>query len=159
MAKIITVWGSPGSGKSMFCCMLAKALTRDKRKAIIVNADNSVPMLPVWLPEQLVPANASIGQVLSSVEIDTALTASHVTVLKAYPFIGLMGYCAGENPLSYPEIKYDMAVGLIMAASKLVDFVILDCSSTMTNVFTPAAIESGDLVVRILTPDLKGFTT
>ena len=47
MAKIITVWGSPGSGKSMFCCMLAKALTRDKRKAIIVNADNSVPMLPV----------------------------------------------------------------------------------------------------------------
>ena len=43
MAKIITVWGSPGSGKSMFCCMLAKALTRDKRKAIIVNADNSVP--------------------------------------------------------------------------------------------------------------------
>ena len=157
MAKIITVWGSPGSGKSMFCCMLAKALTRDKRKAIIVNADNSVPMLPVWLPEQLVPANASIGQVLSSVEIDTALTASHVTVLKAYPFIGLMGYCAGENPLSYPEIKYEMAVGLIMAASKLVDFVILDCSSTMTNVFTPAAIESGDLVVRLLTPDLKGI--
>ena len=48
MAKIITVWGSPGSGKSMFCCMLAKALTRDKRKAIIVNADNSVPMLPVF---------------------------------------------------------------------------------------------------------------
>jgi len=157
MAKIITVWGSPGSGKSMFCCMLAKALTRDKRKAIIANADNGVPILPVWLPEQLVPANASIGQVLSSVEIDTALTASHVTVLKAYPFIGLMGYCAGENPLSYPEIKYDMAVGLIMAASKLVDFVILDCSSTMTNVFTPAAIESGDLVVRILTPDLKGI--
>ncbi len=27
----------------------------------------------------------------------------------------------------------------------------------MTNVFTPAAIESGDLVVRILTPDLKGI--
>ena len=35
MGKVITVWGSPGSGKSMFCCILAKALTRDKRKAII----------------------------------------------------------------------------------------------------------------------------
>lgn len=34
MGKVITVWGSPGSGKSMFCCILAKALTRDKRKAI-----------------------------------------------------------------------------------------------------------------------------
>lgn len=49
MGKVITVWGSPGSGKSMFCCILAKALTRDKRKAIIINADMNVPMLPVWL--------------------------------------------------------------------------------------------------------------
>ena len=129
MGKVITVWGSPGSGKSMFSCILAKALTRDKRKAIIIN------MLPVWLPEQIIQTNASVGQVLSSVEIDTSLVASHVTVLKSYPFIGLMGYSAGENPLSYPEVK---------------------CSSNMTNVFTPAAIESGDLVIRLLTPDLKG---
>ena len=76
MGKVITVWGSPGSGKSMFCCILAKALTRDKRKAIIINADMNVPMLPVWLPEQIIQTNTSIGQVLSSVEIDTSLVAS-----------------------------------------------------------------------------------
>jgi MinD-like ATPase involved in chromosome partitioning or flagellar assembly len=157
MSKVITVWGSPSSGKSMFCCILAKALTRDKRKAIIINAENSVPMLPVWLPEQIIETGASIGQVLSAVEIDTSLVASHVTVLKSYPFIGLMGYSAGENPLSYPELQYDMVLQLIAAAAKLVDFVILDCSSNMTNVFTPAAIESGDVIVRILSPDLKGI--
>lgn len=156
MGKVITVWGSPGSGKSMFCCILAKALTRDKRKAIIINAEISVPMLPVWLPEQVIQTGASIGQVLSSVEIDTTLVASHVTVLKNYPFIGLMGYCAGENPLSYPEVPYSMVPQLVNAAARLVDYVILDCSASMTNVFTPAAIESGDLIVRILTPDLKG---
>ena len=50
-----------------------------------------------------------------------------------------------------------MVLQLVNAAAKLVDFVILDCSSNMTNVFTPAAIESGDLVVRLLTPDLKGI--
>ena len=77
-------------------------------------------------------------------------------MLKSYPFIGLMGYAAGENPLSYPEVKYAMVLQLINAAAKLVDFVILDCSSNMANVFTPAAIEAGDLVIRILTPDLKG---
>ena len=75
---------------------------------------------------------------------------------KSYPFIGLMGYAAGENPLSYPEVKYAMVLQLVNAAAKLVDFVILDCSSNMANVFTPAAIEAGDLVIRILTPDLKG---
>ena len=157
MSKTITVWGSPGSGKSMFCCILAKALTRNKQKSIVINADPGTPMLPVWLPEQAAGAEASIGQVLSSVEIDTSLIASHVTVLKNYPFIGLMGYSAGENPLSYPDTDYRMALQLISAAGGLVDYLILDCSPAMTNVFTPAAIESGDLVIRILTPDLKGI--
>ena len=155
MSKVITVWGSPGSGKSMFCCILAKALTRDKQNAIIINADISVPMLPVWLPEQMIETGASIGHVLTSVDIDTTLVASKVTVLKSYPFIGLMGYTAGENPLSYPEIRYEMVLRLIESAAKLVDFVICDCSSNMTNFFTPAAIEAADTVVRILTPDLK----
>lgn len=125
MGKVITVWGSPGSGKSMFSCILAKALTRDKRKAIIINAEISVPMLPVWLPEQIIQTNASVGQVLSSVEIDTSLVAGHVTVLKNYPFIGVMGYAAGENPLSYPEVKYAMVLQLVNAAARLVDFVML----------------------------------
>ena len=84
MGKVITVWGSPGSGKSMFSCILAKALTRDKRKAIIINAEISVPMLPVWLPEQIIQTNASVGQVLSSVEIDTSLVAGHVTQVYAH---------------------------------------------------------------------------
>ena len=118
MGKVITVWGSPGSGKSMFCCILAKALTRDKRKAIIINADMNVPMLPVWLPEQIIQTNTSIGQVLSSVEIDTSLVASHVTVLKNYPFIGMMGYAAGENPLSYPEVKYAMVPAMAISTKQ-----------------------------------------
>lgn len=155
--KIISVWGSPGSGKSMFCCILAKALTRNKQKAIIINGESSIPMLPVWLPDQMIDANVSVGQVLSSVDIDTSLVAGHVAVLKNYPFIGLMGYSSGENPLSYPEVDYQMVRQLINAAAKLVDYIILDCSSNMTNVFTPAAIESGDIVIRILTPDLKGI--
>lgn len=156
MSKIIAVWGSSGSGKSMFCCILAKSLTQNKKKAIIINADLSTPMLPVWLPDQIIETGVSVGQVLSSPEIDTTLVASKVTVLKNYPFIGLMGFAAGENPLSYPEIKYSTVQTLVTAASKLVDYVILDCSSNMTNFFTPAAIEAADTVVRILTPDLKG---
>lgn len=158
MSKIIAVWGSSGSGKSMFCCILAKSLTQNKKKAIIINADLSTPMLPVWLPDQIIETGVSVGQVLSSPEIDTTLVASKVTVLKNYPFIGLMGFAAGENPLSYPEIKYSTVQSLVASAAKLVEYVILDCSSNMTNFFTPAAIESADTVVRILTPDLKGMT-
>jgi MinD-like ATPase involved in chromosome partitioning or flagellar assembly len=50
-----------------------------------------------------------------------------------------------------------MAMSLISNAAKLVDYVIIDCSPNMTNFFTPAAIDSADVVVRVLTPDLKGI--
>ena len=157
MSKIITVWGNPGCGKSMFCCCLAKVLTAGKEKALIINADSSTPMLPVWMPERILETNASIGNVLTGLEINTALVAERVTILKEYPFIGVMGYAAGENPFSYPELKYDKIKLFIEEAAKLVDYIILDCSSNMLNFFTPTAIEAADVIVRIITPDLRGL--
>lgn len=156
MAKIITIWGNPGCGKSMFSTNLAKVLTAGKEKAIIINADSSTPMLPVWMPDRILESSASIGNVLSSLDINMAMVAERVTILKDYPFIGVMGYAAGETPFSYPELKYDKIRLFISEASKLVDYLILDCSSHMLNFFTPTAIESADLVIRILTPDLRG---
>ena len=157
MSKIITTWGNPGSGKSMFCCCLAKALTANKEKALIINADPSTPMLPVWMPDRILETNASIGNVLTGLEINTALVAERITILKEYPFIGVMGYAAGETPFSYPELKYDRIKLFIAEAAKLVDYIILDCSSNMLNFFTPTAIEAADLSVRIITPDLRGL--
>lgn len=157
MSKIITVWGNPGCGKSMFCCCLAKVLTAGREKALIINADSSTPMLPVWMPERILETNASIGNVLTGLEINTALVAERVTILKEYPFIGVMGYAAGENPFSYPELKYDKIKLFIAEAAKLVDYIILDCSSNMLNFFTPTAIEAADVAVRIITPDLRGL--
>ena len=157
MAIIITVWGNPGSGKSMFCCNLAKTLTAGKEKAIIISADSCTPMLPVWMPDRHLSTQISIGKVLTSLEINTAIIAEHIVLLKEYPFIGVMGYAAGENPLSYPELKYDKIRLFMSEASRLVDYLILDCNSDMMNIFTPAAIESADLTIRILTPDFRGL--
>ena len=85
------------------------------------------------------------------------MVAERVVILKEYPFIGVMGYAAGENPFSYPELKYNKIRQFIQEASKLVEYIILDCSSNMLNFFTPTAIESADLVVRVITPDLRGL--
>lgn len=157
MAKIITVWGNPGCGKSMFCCILAKVLTAGKKKAIIINADSGTPMLPVWMPDRMLDTSLSIGNVLSGLEINMALVAERVIILKEYPFIGVMGFAAGETPFSYPELKYDKIRSLISEAAKLVDYILLDCSSNMLHFFTVAAIETADVAVRILTPDLRGL--
>lgn len=157
MAKIVAVWGNPGCGKSVFCCNLAKVLTANKQKAIIINADSTTPMLPIWQPDRMLETDLSIGNVLSSLEINTAIIAAHVTVIKSHPFIGLMGYAAGETPFSYPEPKYERIKLLITESAKLVDYIILDCSSNMLNFFTATSIEAADLAIRILTPDLRGI--
>lgn len=157
MAKIITVWGNAGSGKSMFCCNLAKVLTEQKAKALLMNADASTPMLPIWMPDRFLDHSVSIGHLLSGLEMNVALVAEHVTLLKEYPFIGMMGYVAGETIFSYPEWNYEKVRFLIKEAGKLVDYIILDCSSNLLTYFTPAAIESGDVIIRIITPDLRGI--
>ena len=141
----------------MFCCNLAKTLTANRQKAIIISADPCTPMLPVWMPDRHLTHQTSIGKVLTSLEINTAIIAEHVVLLKDYPFIGVMGFASGENPLSYPDFKYDKIQLFLTEASKLVDYLILDCNSNLMNIFTPAAIESADLIIRILTPDFRGL--
>ena len=155
---IISVWGNAGSGKSMFSASLAKALTKSKKKAIILSNDSNTPMFPVWLPGQPVEASQSIGTLFSSMHIDAALTASKVVLLRSYPFIGLMGYCASDTPLSYPELEYAPVLQTIQTAASLVDYLIIDCNSHVKNLVVPAAIESSDITIQVLTPDLKGVS-
>jgi len=157
MANIITVWGNPGSGKSVFCCILAKTLTQHKQKALIISADTLTPMLPVWLPEQPPEAGRSITQLIVSEQIDAAQLSRYVSLLKNYPFIGVSGCNTGENPHNASSFTYDAALRLIAAAAKLVDYVICDCGSVPSNPFMPAAIEAGSTVIRIITPDLRGL--
>ena len=106
-SSVIAVWGSPGSGKSTFSAILARYLTRDKSKAIIISPDITVPMLPVWFPNENIENSMSLGHILSSSEINNSIIAEKVKLLKSYPYIGVLGYTSGDMPLSYPEVNYD----------------------------------------------------
>lgn len=157
MTKVITIWGNAGSGKTTFACLLARLLTQNKKKAIIISPDMEAPLLPIAFPGENIETVMSLGNILSATTIDNALVASKVVLYKPYPFIGMLAYSTGESPLSYPEIAYEKVSELISAASSLVDYLILDCTSSVVSPFTPAAIEAADTVIRILTPDLFGL--
>ena len=61
-----------------------------------------------------------------------------MTVLKNYPFIGMMGYAAGENPLSYPEM---------CIRDRLISFLLLYASIRITciNIRNGAKMELNNL--------------
>ena len=157
-ASVITVWGSPGSGKSTFSAILARYLTRGKSKAIIISPDQTVPMLPVWFPDENIENQMSLGHILSSAEINNSIIAARVKLLKSYPYLGVLAYTSGDMPLSYPETEYKKIAEVIEVVSGMVDFVIIDCTSRITDYFTPAAIEAADVCISIFTPDLRGVS-
>jgi len=157
-SSVIAVWGSPGSGKSTFSAILARYLTRDKSKAIIISPDITVPMLPVWFPNENIENSMSLGHILSSSEINNSIIAEKVKLLKSYPFIGVLGYTSGDMPLSYPDPDYGKITQVIEAVSGMVDHVIIDCTSRITDLFTPAAIEMSDRAIGIFSADLRGVS-
>lgn len=157
-SSVIAVWGSPGSGKSTFSAILARYLTREKSKAIIISPDITVPMLPVWFPNENIENSMSLGHILSSSEINNSIIAEKVKLLKSYPYIGVLGYTSGDMPLSYPEVNYDRVVQTIEVVSGMVDHVIIDCTSRITDLFTPAAIEMSDRAIGIFSADLRGVS-
>ncbi len=156
--SIIAVWGSPASGKSTFSAILARHLTRNKSKAIIISPDITAPMLPVWFPTDSIENRMSLGHVLTSHEIHSGVIAEKVKLLKSYPYVGVLGYTSGDMPLSYPDASYDKIQRTIEVAAEMVDYVIIDCTSRVTDLFTPAAIEVADVVVGIFTADLRGIS-
>jgi hypothetical protein len=136
MSKVISIWGSPNSGKKTFAVKLAKAIYDTyTAKIICVFVDNMTPVLPVLFPNYKCEDLPSVGTVLSKTEIEPDDMVAHFVTVKGMSNIGFMGYTDGENHFSYPEFSVDKAKHLIDAATSMADFVIIDCTSDLNEAF------------------------
>ena len=71
-AKIVSVWGSPGSGKTTFATKLARAIYDSYQATVMVlYADLQTPVLPVIFPNEKPEDLGSIGVPLSKPDPDT----------------------------------------------------------------------------------------
>ena len=155
-ANILAVWGSPGSGKTLFSGTLAAVLEHRKSKVIIVSPNILTPMLPVFFPQETILNRYSIGHIFEQPEITEAEIAKHIYFTKAHKDIGVLAYAPGDNAMKYPEATMKQVESLIDGVSRMADTVILDCSSDMRVVFPYVAITTADEVVRVLSADLRG---
>lgn len=157
MAKVILIWGSPSSGKSMFSCMLAMELSAENKKTMIFSADQNVPMLPVLLPGQSFNNSTSISALFQAEQVNPAIVAHTVHILKQNPMIGVLGYSNDEIPIHTLWPGTSKIKEILEIAGTMVDYIIWDCTSDMNCCMNTAMMELSDLVVRIITPDLKGI--
>lgn len=151
------IWGSPGSGKSLFSCVLAAKLASENKRTLIFSLDQNVPMLPVFLAGKEFDVDTSVSSLFQAKKINGNLVAHAVHVLPQNPMIGVLGFTNDEIPSEslFPGMVHIQEI--LMTADTMTDYVIWDCTSDMNCCINSAMLEMADLAIRILTPDLKGI--
>lgn len=158
--KIIAVWGSPASGKSTVSLAIASALAQKKKNILLLNASSTVPAIPVYIPSSKdMTSTNSLGSLLSAKAIDKSLLKGKIHQHPASSYIGVMGYCSGDTPISYDAPDRNRVRELYAILSELeFDYIIADCESNpVYDIFTMSSLEIADTVLRIITPDVKGI--
>ena len=154
--RVIAVWGSPSSGKTTLCAVLAKQFARKNRNVLLLSFDTCVPALPIWFPHT--EPKGSIGSLLTSLTLTAGDIADKITLYPRDERIGVLAAVREENLVTYPEIGKDMVYRLLDAAKKLCEYIIVDCNSNfMFDMLSLIALERADAVIRLQTPDARGM--
>lgn len=156
MGKVITVWGSPASGKSTLAGILARHYAEKGKSTLLVSFDSDVPMLPLWLPNEDVPQSQSLGNILTAKDLSTDVIVKKIQPYMPQQNIGFIGYCAGDKFMDYPT-SYNKIIETIKVMREISEVLILDTVTSLANIAVPATIEMADKVICVLTPTLKGI--
>ncbi len=156
--KIIAIWGSPGSGKTTLALKIAKELGSKKKNVMIIHDDVFCPTIPIVLPK-LKENDKSLGKIFANPIIDQDSILENSITIRNYEHIALIGHQKGENPFTYSEYTKERVIDLLILLRHLVDYIIIDCSSILTeSILTITALELADKVIRLSTADFKGLS-
>ena len=155
--KIITVWGSPHSGKTTFALKLGQALYEKTRAAVVVLfCDVTTPTIPVLFPNFKTAELCSVGTVLSKPDIYANDVVSNLITVKERGNLGFLGYKNKENRFSFPEYDESKVHELFTAISEIADYIIVDCESVPTiSVLTEFSLKNAEIMIKLCTPDLS----
>lgn len=157
-AKIICIWGSPGSGKSTTAVALAAVLAEKKRNVAVFNGDKLVPALKMFCPSIEIDSSSSIGPLLMSGRYDDAIFSGRIVIHPHSEYISFIGMAPSDTYISYNEFERSNTVAMLNKTAALNDYVIIDgTSNPLDDMMTLAALELGDVVIRQITADNKGI--
>lgn len=156
MGKVITVWGSPNSGKTTLSIKLAKELSK-KNNVIVLFADIVAPIIPILKDE--VDTNKSLGNVLSVGTLDNDVILKNCIEVEGIKNTAFLGYNQSENVFTYPQYSEERVKELINNLKELADYTIIDTMSNfVVDLITTVALEVSDNVLRLNSSELKNIS-
>lgn len=157
-ARIICVWGSPGSGKSTTALALASVFAEKKRNVTVFNGDKLVPALKMFCPTLEINSNSSVGPLLMSGRYDDAIFAGRLVIHPKSEYISFMGMAPADTYITYNEFERSNTVAMLNKLASLNDYVIIDgTSNPLDDMMTLVGMELADVIIRQITADNKGM--
>jgi len=156
--NILAIWGSPSSGKTVTAMKLARELEAKKKNVIIIFADLFCPVVSTVMPSVDVK-NRTLGSLLSKPHIKQLDIMQTAIPYPKHEHIAIIGYKNGDNIFTYSEFLAERVAEFISHLRQVTDYVIIDCSSVLTeDGFTTIALQQADKVLRLCNADLKAFS-
>ncbi len=143
--KIVAVWGSPSSGKTVTSMKLARELSAKKQNVIVIFADIFCPVLSTVMPSVDVKSR-TLGSLLSKPHIKQLDIMQTAIPYPKHEHIAVIGYKNGDNIFTYSEFLAERVVQFFKELREVADAVIIDCSSVLTeDGFTTIAYRKKDI--------------
>ena len=157
--QVLAVWGSPSSGKTIMSVKLARYIASQKKNVILVLADMSAPPLPYVCPFSDLESETSLGNILGAAHVDENLVKQNAILHKKNEYLTMFAMLKGENAFSYAPYTETQARELIHTLRQLADYIIIDCTSNITNdVLSAVSLIESDAVLRLVSRDLKSIS-
>lgn len=157
--QVLAVWGSFSSGKTIMSVKLARYIASQKKNVILVLADMSAPPLPYVCPSSDLESELSLGNILGAAHVDGNLVKQNAILHKKNEYLTMFAMLKGENAFSYAPYTETQAREFIHALRQLADYIIIDCTSNITNdVLSAVSLIESDAVLRLVSCDLKSIS-
>lgn len=157
--QVLAVWGSPSSGKTIMSVKLARYIASQKKNVILVLADMSAPPLPYVCPSSDLESELSLGNILGAAHVDGNLVKQNAILHKKNEYLTMFAMLKGENAFSYAPYTETQAREFIHALRQLAEYIIIDCTSNITNdILSAVSLIESDAVLRLVSCDLKSIS-
>lgn len=130
---VITVWGSPGGGKTTLSLELAKHISeKTKENVVLIFTEDQASPLSYLFPS-LNKEGGSLGKIITMAGFDQEELLNTLVNHPKNKYLAFLGYRSEDSKPSYPEVVEPQVIDLFVTLGQKFKYAIIDGQSNFHN--------------------------